>query len=151
MFSCDEYIVEIDENGKINKIPHSPLLDVMGEEDYKKYIKKLEENKLNKEVENEEEDYEKLIEDFKEEFIESMPGLIEVEEIKNAELILTIRKTEDYFDWDVERNENPDIEMMEIENKLYGMLFYGFRRKDQQNSIDSILDYIYNTLKKELY
>ena len=98
-----------------------------------------------------EEDYEKLIEDFKEEFIESMPGLIEVEEIKNAELILTIRKTEDYFDWDVERNENPDIEMMEIENKLYGMLFYGFRRKDQQNSIDSILNYIYNTLKKELY
>ena len=168
MLSCDEYIVEIDENGKINKIPYSPLLDVMGEENYKKYIKKLEENKLNKEIENnknkflnfnhhwvevekEEEDYEKLIEDFKEEFIESMPGLIEVEEIKNAELILTIRKTEDYFDWDVERNENPDIEMMEIENKLYGMLFYGFRRKDQQNSIDSILDYIYNTLKKELY
>ena len=179
MLSCDEYIVEIDKNGKINKIPYSPLLDVMGEENYKKYIKKLEENKLNKEIENnknkfinldhhwvevekeeedyekliekEEEDYEKLIEDFKEEFIESMPGLIEVEEIKNAELILTIRKTEDYFDWDVERNENPDIEMMEIENKLYGMLFYGFRRKDQQNSIDSILDYIYNTLKKELY
>ena len=165
MLSCDEYIVEIDENGKINKIPYSPLLDVMGEENYKKYIKKLEENKLNKEIENkflnfdhhwvevekEEEDYEKLIEDFKEEFIESMPGLIEVEEIKNAELILTIRKTEDYFNWDVERNENPDIEMMEIENKLYGMLFYGFRRKDQQNSIDSILDYIYNTLKKELY
>ena len=146
MLSCDEYIVEIDENGKINKIPYSPLLDVMGEENYKKYIKKLEENKLNKEVEKEEEDYEKLIEDFKEEFIESMPGLIEVEEIKNAELILTIRKTEDYFDWDVERNENPDIEMIEIENKLYG-----FRRKDQQNSIDSILDYIYNTLKKELY
>ena len=98
-----------------------------------------------------EEDYEKLIEEFKGEFIESMPGLIEVEGIKNAELILTIRKTEDYFNWDVERNENPDIEMMEIENKLYGMLFYGFRRKDQQNSIDSILDYIYNTLKKELY
>ena len=100
----------------------------------------------NKEYIECEEDYEKLIEDFKEEFIESMPGLIEVEEIKNAELILTIRKTEDYFDWDVERNENPDIEMIEIENKLYG-----FRRKDQQNSIDSILDYIYNTLKKELY
>ena len=36
MLSCDEYIVEIDENGKINKIPYSPLLDVMGEENYKK-------------------------------------------------------------------------------------------------------------------
>ena len=131
----DEYIVEIDENGEINKIPYSPFNEGYGEP-----------------IEFEwEENYEKLIEDFKKEFIENMPDLIEVEEMKDAEIILTIRKDKSYFKWDVEKNDNPDLEMVEIEKKLFGIIFYWFRRKDQQNSIDNILDYVYKTLKKELW
>ena len=135
----DEYIVEIDENGRITKIPYSPFLECMAEDDYKKLVKEVKENQLNKEIEN-----------FKKKFIKNMPNLIEVEEMKDAEIILTIRKDKSYFNWDVEKNDNPDLEMVEIEKKLFGIIFYWFRRKDQQNSIDNILDYVYKTLKKEL-
>ena len=81
MLSCDEYIVEIDENGKINKIPYSPLLDVMGEENYKKYIKKLEENKLNKEIENN-----------KNKFLNFDHHWVEVEKEEEADHYLIIHK-----------------------------------------------------------
>ena len=139
MFSTNEYIVEIDENGRITKIPYSPFLECMAENDYKKLVKEVKENQLNKEIEN-----------FKKKFIKNMPNLIEVEEMKDAEIILTIRKDKSYFKWNVEKNDNPDLEMVEVEKKVFGIIFYWFRRKDQQNSIDSILNYIHNTLKKEL-
>ena len=147
MFSCDEYIVEIDENGKINKIPYSPLLDVMGEEDYKKYIKKLEENKLNKEVENEEEDYEKLIEDLKDDIIKRIPDLIEIEDMKDADIVLIIHN--DFTQWDVRKNEEVNPRYLEYIKEVANLSFYWLKRKNQQDDIEKILDYINEEVRKK--
>ena len=47
---CQEegYILNIDKNGKMKKVPFCPLLDIMGEENYKKF----KENQLKAEIEN---------------------------------------------------------------------------------------------------
>ena len=87
----EDYILNIDENGEKEKVPYSPLLDIMGEEIYKKF----------KDAE---------IENSKNKFLNFMSHLVEVESEEDADNYLIIHKdAPNIFDYKEINKEKPEV------------------------------------------
>ena len=88
----DEYILNIDENGKITKIPYSPFDECEGEEYYDRLI------------EEQKEQEEKELENSKNKFLNFDRHWVEVKKIEEAEYLLIIHK-EDINRWELKEIE----------------------------------------------
>ena len=106
----DEYILNIDENGKSTKIPYNPFDECTGEEYYKKLIKKKK-------------DQEKRLERLKKKIIKDNPNFIEVEKIEEADHVILIHK-DDIRRWSIRVNDQKDMEVTEMLEKDFDVRTY---------------------------
>ena len=148
---CEEYIVNIDENGEVTKIPYDPFLECTGY--YDRIEEEIEKQKEQVKYYNKiEEEQEKRLKNFKEKtikkIIKKVPELIKVDEIKDAEIVLIIHN--DCTQWDVrEFNYNDeDLEFIEEVKELFDLSYYWFKRINKQKYINDILNYINKKLRK---
>ena len=67
------------------------------------------------------------IENFKEKIIKDIPDLIEVKEMKDAEIVLIIHN--DFTQWDVRENDNPNPRFLEKIKEVFDLSCYWLKRK----------------------
>ena len=84
---------------------------------------------------------------FKEDIIKRIPDLIEVEDMKEADIVLIIHN--DFTSWDVRENEEVNPRYLEHLEKVMDLSFYWLKRKNQQDDIEKILDYINKEVRRK--
>ena len=84
---------------------------------------------------------------FKEDIIKRIPDLIEVEDMKEADIVLIIHN--DFTSWDVRENEEVNPSYLEHLEKVMDLSFYWLKRKNQQDDIEKILDYINKEVRRK--
>ena len=84
---------------------------------------------------------------FKEDIIKRIPDLIEVEDMKEAEIVLIIHN--DFTQWDVRENEEVNPRYLEHLKEVMNLSFYWLKRKNQQDDIEKILDYINKEVRRK--
>ena len=87
------------------------------------------------------------IEKFKENIIKDIPDLIEVEEMENADSVLIIHN--DFTQWDVIKNDEPSPRFVEHIKDVFDLSVYWLKRKNQQDDIEKILDYIKKEVRRK--
>ena len=84
---------------------------------------------------------------FKEDIIKRIPDLIEVEDMKDADIVLIIHN--DFTQWDVRENEEVNPRYLEYIKEVMNLSFYWLKRKNQQDDIGKILDYINKEVRRK--
>ena len=84
---------------------------------------------------------------FKEDIIKRIPDLIEVEDMKEADIVLIIHN--DFTQWDVRKNEEVNPRYLEHLKEVMNLSFYWLKRKNQQDDIEKILDYINKEVRRK--
>ena len=84
---------------------------------------------------------------FKEDIIKRIPDLIEVEDTKEADIVLIIHN--DFTQWDVRENEEVNPRYLEHLKEVMDLSFYWLKRKNQQDDIEKILDYINEEVRRK--
>ena len=84
---------------------------------------------------------------FKEDIIKRIPDLIEVEDMKEADIVLIIHN--DFTQWDVRENEEVNPRYLEHLKEVMNLSFYWLKRKNQQDDIEKILDYINKEVRRK--
>ena len=84
---------------------------------------------------------------FKEDIIKRIPDLIEVEDMKEADIVLIIHN--DFTQWDVRKNEEVNPRYLEHLKEVMNLSFYWLKRKNQQDDIEKILDYITKEVRRK--
>ena len=115
----EESIVNIDENGKITKIPYSPFDEAEGEEYYERLIEEQKERE------------EKELENSKNKFLNFDRHWVEVEKIEEAEYLLIIHK-EDINRYDLrEIKQNTKEEEIKSMEEMFNMKIYYLKYSKQ--------------------
>ena len=84
---------------------------------------------------------------LKEDIIKRIPDLIEVEDMKEADIVLIIHN--DFTQWDVRKNEEVNPRYLEHLKEVMNLSFYWLKRKNQQDDIEKILDYINKEVRRK--
>ena len=84
---------------------------------------------------------------FKEDIIKRIPDLIEVEDMKETDIVLIIHN--DFTQWDVRENEEVNPRYLEHLKEVMNLSFYWLKRKNQQDDIEKILDYINKEVRRK--
>ena len=87
------------------------------------------------------------IKKFKEEIIKRIPDLIEVEDMKEADIALIIHN--DLTSFSVRENEEVNPRYIEHLKEVMNLSFYWLKRKNQQDDVEKILDYINEEVRKK--
>ena len=112
----DEYILNIDENGKITEIPYSPFDESKGKEYYERLI---------------EEQKEKELENSKNKFLNFDRHWVEVKKIEEAEYLLIIHK-EDINRYELkEIEQNTKEETIKSLEEMFNMKIYYIKYSKQ--------------------
>ena len=84
---------------------------------------------------------------FKEDIIKRIPDLIEAEDMKEADIVLIIHN--DLTSFSVRENEEVNPRYLEHLKEVMNLSFYWLKRKNQQDDIEKILDYINEEVRKK--
>ena len=87
------------------------------------------------------------IENFKKKIIRNIPELIEVKEMKDAEIVLIIHN--DFTQWDVRENDHPNPRFLKKIKEAFDLSFYWLKRVNKQNNIKDILHHIDKNIRKK--
>ena len=84
---------------------------------------------------------------FKEEIIKRIPDLIEVKDMKEADIVLIIHN--DLTSFSVRENEEVNPRYLEHLEKTMDLSFYWLKRRNKQDDIEKILDYINKEVRRK--
>ena len=128
----DEYIINIDENGEITKIPYSPFMESEGEEYYERLIEEQKEK-------------EKKLKKYKEKLIKNLTNFKEVKERKKADALLIINKDK-LNKYDLRLNDFSENQIKEMEDLGYN--FYYLKNTNPHDKRLSTIGFIKKSLEK---